>query len=36
MGKIVILVVDDEAVIRDGLQRVLEGDRFVTAEDVQR
>jgi len=28
MGKIVILVVDDEAVIRDGLQRVLEGDRF--------
>jgi DNA-binding NtrC family response regulator len=28
MGKIVILVIDDEAVIRDGLQRVLEGERF--------
>jgi DNA-binding NtrC family response regulator len=28
MSKIVILVVDDEAVIRDGLQRVLAGDRF--------
>src|SRR5512133_1330314 len=28
MGKIVILVVDDEAVIRDGLQRVLQGERF--------
>ncbi|MDU0458309.1 MAG: sigma-54 dependent transcriptional regulator [Geobacteraceae bacterium] len=28
MGKIAILVVDDEAVIRDGLQRTLAGDRF--------
>ncbi|MDD5284589.1 MAG: sigma-54 dependent transcriptional regulator [Desulfuromonadaceae bacterium] len=28
MEKIVILVVDDEAVIRDGIKRVLEGDRF--------
>jgi len=28
MGKIAILVVDDEAVIRDGLQRTLTGDRF--------
>jgi DNA-binding NtrC family response regulator len=28
MKRIVILVVDDEAVIRDGLQRVLEGDQF--------
>ena len=28
MERIDILVVDDEAVIRDGLQRVLEGDRF--------
>jgi len=28
MKRIVILVVDDEAVIRDGLQRVLEGDHF--------
>jgi len=28
MDKIVILVVDDEAVIRDGLQRTLSGDRF--------
>lgn len=28
MKKIDILVVDDEAVIRDGIQRVLEGDRF--------
>jgi DNA-binding NtrC family response regulator len=28
MKRIDILVVDDEAVIRDGIQRVLEGDRF--------
>ena len=28
MEKIVILVVDDEAVIRDGIKRVLEGDRY--------
>ncbi len=28
MGKIAILVVDDEAVIRDGLQRTLAGERF--------
>jgi DNA-binding NtrC family response regulator len=28
MKRVVILVVDDEAVIRDGIQRVLEGDRF--------
>ena len=28
MDKIVFLVVDDEAVIRDGIKRVLEGDRF--------
>ena len=28
MERIVILVVDDEAVIRDGIKRVLEGDRF--------
>ncbi|HXE95613.1 MAG TPA: sigma-54 dependent transcriptional regulator [Dongiaceae bacterium] len=28
MKRSVILVVDDEAVIRDGIQRVLEGDRF--------
>ncbi|MDD2851385.1 MAG: sigma-54 dependent transcriptional regulator [Desulfuromonadaceae bacterium] len=28
MGKIAILVVDDEEVIRLGIQRVLEGDRF--------
>jgi DNA-binding NtrC family response regulator len=28
MEKIVILVVDDETVIRDGIKRVLEGDRF--------
>lgn len=28
MEKTVILVIDDEAVIRDGIRRVLEGDRF--------
>jgi len=28
MDKIVFLVVDDEAVIRDGIKRVLEGDQF--------
>ncbi|NTW99253.1 MAG: sigma-54-dependent Fis family transcriptional regulator [Geobacteraceae bacterium] len=28
MNKVVILVVDDEAVIRDGIQRVLEGNQF--------
>jgi DNA-binding NtrC family response regulator len=28
MERIAILVVDDEAVIRDGIKRVLEGDRF--------
>jgi len=28
MEKIVILVIDDESVIRDGLQRILQGDRF--------
>jgi len=28
MERIVILVVDDEAVIRDGIKRVLEGDQF--------
>lgn len=28
MAKVMVLVVDDEAVVRDGLKRVIDGDRF--------